>query len=340
MDKGDSDSADESEAKSPLLSDDDEEYDLHPGTLPAETAFTRSLNEIRTNDTILEQVKDTRSADTKRRSEEIAKWELANKREASRMSSMRCQQRKRKRLEELKEEQGRLKNQNQTIVKQNTFLRLLISTIRETISAGMPPHGMQTNPIVVAQAGTAVYNQGVLGVSAVQQQQPQQFGAAIPQIPATQNLNLSLALMASMNQQIPGMANPAQPLPVIINPMANPPQQVQQQFVAPSTTINPGTITTTINPQQMQINLIHNAMPAQNTLPTLQNFVVVAQSGLQGGNTQQANPVAAFQQQMIFQQTNQQTTNQQTPQGRTISINMNEEEEKSAFMNSRSESNE
>ncbi|KAL3939860.1 MAG: hypothetical protein SGBAC_005495 [Bacillariaceae sp.] len=330
MEKRHSDSTNQSQDKGLLHNDNEEKDGRYPGAPSVETEFKRSPNEKESSE---ERNKDTRSEGE--RSEDGNQWELTHKREASRLSSMRCQQRKRKRMTYLSDEEDRLKVQNQNIGKQNTFLRKLISAIKDATNE-VPSHDIKTNPIAMAQVGTALYNQGVLG--AVQPPQQPHFNTVAQEPPATQSLKLSLALMAAISkQQIQRLPNSALPSPAaaIINPLVNPPPpRVPHPFVATST-INPANI----NPQ-MQINsLLQNAFPGRNTLPTLQDLVAMAQSGLHEIAQHSANPIAAaLQQQPIFwHQTNLNQMNNhhrhQSPRGAAVSINMNDEEA-SAWINS------
>lgn len=135
-------------------------------------------------------------------SEGLDQWELEHKREASRLSSMRCQQRKRRRVEHLKESQDQLRVLNQSLMEQNESLRTAIALVRQVIQAiGHNNHSVQASagPMLVTPFDTqGLRNNAQTPVVAATRGQNTSEPLIQP------GLDLASILNASFNQQQAG----------------------------------------------------------------------------------------------------------------------------------------
>jgi hypothetical protein len=219
--------------------------------------------------------------------EGIEQWEQTHKREASRLSSMRCQQRKRRRVDHLEESQDRLKFLNQNLSEQNKSLRTAIAAVRQVVQAA--DQNRQNMPFSsTALQGNPFYPQGIRN-----NVQPPALttvlGQNLSQPQIRPGLDLASILNASMNQRTGGGGNQWLPsgLP---GPIYNP--QVQASMLPSSVLPANANPSLQLKPLQSSLAVLHNYLHAVTNNQQGINQLTQFQAFLQQGNNlgaQQSN---------------------------------------------------
>jgi hypothetical protein len=209
--------------------------------------------------------------------EGIEQWEQNHKREASRLSSMRCQQRKRRRVDNLEESQNRLELLNRKLSEQNENLRTAIAAVRQVVQAADQNRRSMAFSSTALQ-GNSFYPQGNLSNG-----QPPALktvlGQNLSQEQIQPGLDLAFILNASMNQRTGGGGN--QWLP---SGLPGPIYNTQVQVGMLPSSVFPGNT----NPS-LRLNTPHSS------LSVLQNYLNMSQQHAVANNQQGINQLTQLQ---------------------------------------------